>query len=62
MKTLAAILVEQNKPLELGEVEIQALNYGQVLVRIHYSGICGSQLGEIAGEVRQRLSETIDSL
>ncbi|MCA8921695.1 MAG: zinc-binding dehydrogenase [Planctomycetes bacterium] len=50
MKTLAAILVEQNKPLELGEVEIQALNYGQVLVRIHYSGICGSQLGEIAGQ------------
>ncbi|MEZ6183563.1 MAG: zinc-binding dehydrogenase [Planctomycetota bacterium] len=49
MKTLAAILVEQNKPLELGEVEIQALNYGQVLVRIHYSGICGSQVGEIAG-------------
>lgn len=50
MKTLAAILVEQNQPLELGEVEIQALRYGQVLVRVHYSGICGSQLGEIAGK------------
>ena len=31
------------------EVEVPALSYGQVLVRIYASRICGSQLGEIAG-------------
>lgn len=49
MKTPAAILVEQRKPLVLDEVEIPALSYGQVLVQIHVSRICGSQLGEIDG-------------
>jgi len=46
----AAILVEQNKPLVVDEVDLpKALEIGQVLVKIHYSGICGSQLGEIEG-------------
>jgi len=46
----AAILVEQQKPLVIDEVELpSALDVGQVLVKIHYSGICGSQLGEIDG-------------
>lgn len=46
----AAILVEQRKPLIVGEIELpQTLEVGQVLVKIHYSGICGSQLGEIDG-------------
>lgn len=46
----AAILVEQRKPLIIDEVELPtALEVGQVLVKIHYSGICGSQLGEING-------------
>ena len=46
----AAILVEQRKPLVIDEVELpQTLDVGQVLVKIHYSGICGSQLGEIDG-------------
>lgn len=46
----AAILVEQHKPLVIDEVELpDTLEAGQVLVRIHYSGICGSQLGEIDG-------------
>lgn len=49
MKTLAAILVEQKKPLVLGEVELPPLSYGQVLVEIHATRICGSQLGEIDG-------------
>lgn len=49
MKALAAILVEQRKPLALEEIEIPALRYGQVLVRVLCSGICGSQLGEIDG-------------
>jgi S-(hydroxymethyl)glutathione dehydrogenase/alcohol dehydrogenase len=46
----AAILVEQNKDLVVGEITLpQALDIGQVLVKIRYSGICGSQLGEIDG-------------
>jgi S-(hydroxymethyl)glutathione dehydrogenase/alcohol dehydrogenase len=49
MKTLAAILVEQRKPLVLDEVEIPALGYGQVLVEVKVSRICGSQIGEIDG-------------
>jgi S-(hydroxymethyl)glutathione dehydrogenase/alcohol dehydrogenase len=49
MKTKAAILVEQRQPLIVDEVEVPALSYGQVLVQIHASRICGSQLGEIEG-------------
>jgi len=49
MKTQAAILVEQRRPLEVDEVELPALGCGQVLVEIFASRICGSQLGEIDG-------------
>lgn len=49
MKTQAAILVEQRKPLVIDEVAIPALKRGQVFVKIHASRICGSQIGEIAG-------------
>jgi len=46
----AAILVEQKKPLVIDEVQLpESLEIGQVLVKVHYSGICGSQLGEIDG-------------
>lgn len=46
----AAILVEQRKPLVIDEVELPpTLEVGQVLIKVHYSGICGSQLGEIGG-------------
>lgn len=46
----AAILVEQRQPLVIAEIELpQQLDVGQVLVKIHYTGICGSQLGEIDG-------------
>lgn len=48
--TKAAILVEQRQPLVVDEIELPSqLDCGQVLVRVLYSGICGSQLGEIAG-------------
>ncbi len=50
MKMLAAILVEQNKPLVVDDISLQTrLDVGQVLVKINYSGICGSQIGEIQG-------------
>lgn len=46
----AAILVEQKKNLIIDDVELpSSLEYGQVLVKIHYTGICGSQIGEIDG-------------
>lgn len=46
----AAILVEQKRPLTVDQVSLpQKLDVGQVLVKIHFSGICGSQLGEIDG-------------
>lgn len=46
----AAILVEQNKPLVIADVILPLeLQYGQVLVKIVYSGVCGSQIGEIDG-------------
>jgi len=48
--TKAAILVELKKPLVIDEIALpDKLEAGQVLVEIHYSGICGSQLGEIDG-------------
>jgi len=46
----AAILVQQNSPLVVDEIELpEKLEYGQVLVKIEYSGICGAQINEIDG-------------
>lgn len=48
--TKAAVLVAQKKALEIVEIELpHKLEIGQVLVELAYSGICGSQLGEIDG-------------
>jgi Zn-dependent alcohol dehydrogenase len=48
--TRAAILVEQRQPLVVDEITLpDHLDVGQVLVELAYSGICGSQLGEIDG-------------
>lgn len=49
MKTLAAVLTQQKKPLELINLEIPKLKSHQVLVRVLSSGVCGSQIGEIDG-------------
>jgi S-(hydroxymethyl)glutathione dehydrogenase / alcohol dehydrogenase len=50
MKIKAAILVQQNAPLELAEIESpDRLRFGQVLVKVQYSGICGAQINEIEG-------------
>lgn len=46
----AAILVEQNTPLVVADVILpERLSFGQVLVKVHYSGICGAQINEIEG-------------
>ena len=47
-KMKAAILVENNKPLVVADIELsEELSCGQVLVKVHYSGICGAQINEI---------------
>jgi S-(hydroxymethyl)glutathione dehydrogenase/alcohol dehydrogenase len=46
----AAVLTELNAPLALMDLELPALQYGQVRVRLTVSGICGAQLQEIRGE------------
>ena len=46
----AAVLTALREPLVIAEVEMPAtLSVGQVLVKVHFSGICGSQIGEIEG-------------
>ncbi len=49
MKTIAAVLTEINRPLQIEELTIPPLKKGQVMVEIAYSGICHSQLNEIHG-------------
>ena len=49
MKTKAAVLRNVGGPLIIEELEIPKLDRGQVLVKILYSGLCRSQLNEIAG-------------
>jgi S-(hydroxymethyl)glutathione dehydrogenase/alcohol dehydrogenase len=45
----AAILVKSREPLVVDEIEFpETLNVGQVLVKVHYTTICGAQLNEIA--------------
>ena len=45
----AAILNQINQPLTIEDVGLTDLKFGQVLVKIKVSGICGAQLQEIAG-------------
>lgn len=48
--TQAAILEKQQKELIVDTIELpKKLSFGQVLVQIHTTTICGSQLNEIAG-------------
>ena len=50
MKTKAAILVEPNQPLWITDgIEVPEPEYGQVMVQVNYTGICGSQIMEITG-------------
>lgn len=49
-KTKAAILVKLKKPLIIDTINLpEKLNKNQILVELIYSGICGSQIGEIDG-------------
>ena len=46
---MIAAVLEKLKPLAIHNLEIPKLNYGQVLVELKYSGICGRQIQEIDG-------------
>ena len=46
---IGAILREIGKDLSIESINVPSLNYGQVLVEIHSSGICGRQIQEIMG-------------
>lgn len=50
MKTEAALLVATGQPLVIATIETPALKPGQALVEIAYSGACGTQLMEVAGD------------
>ena len=44
----AAILIKSKKKLEVKEIKLpEKLFFGQVLVKIKFSGICGAQINEI---------------
>ena len=44
----AALLTQSNKPLVVADIDLPSeLEFGQVLVDVHYSGICGAQINEI---------------
>ncbi len=44
----AAILVELRKPMVIDEFTLpDSLQFGQVLVHVHTSSICGAQINEI---------------
>lgn len=46
----AAILEQTGQPLVLDYITLpETLEYGQVLVKVHVTGLCGSQIGEIDG-------------
>ena len=50
MKFKAAVLFKQKKPLKISDIKFRDhLSDGQLLIKMIYSGICGSQLGEISG-------------
>jgi S-(hydroxymethyl)glutathione dehydrogenase/alcohol dehydrogenase len=50
MKITAAVLTKLKAPLEVVTLSLpKKLSFGQVLVKIHYTTICGAQINEIEG-------------
>lgn len=46
----AAILEKIDHPLVVADVDLTEIKFGQVVVKINVSGVCGAQLQEIAGQ------------
>ena len=51
MKTVAAVVHEAGKPLEIEELELAGPKEGEVLVRFTYAGLCHSDLHVMQGEI-----------
>jgi S-(hydroxymethyl)glutathione dehydrogenase/alcohol dehydrogenase len=49
MKFNAALLIETGKPLQIEQIQMPVLKPGQVIVEIHYSGVCHTQVLEARG-------------
>ena len=45
----SAILEQTKKPLKIKTLNYSSLSRGQVLIKVHYSGVCGSQVMEVNG-------------
>lgn len=50
LKCRAAVLTEYNKPLEIKDVEWDAPQNGEVLVKVHTAGVCHSDLHIMKGD------------
>lgn len=48
-KMKAAVLYETNKPLVIENLKVPEPEFGQVLVKVYFSGICHKQMEEIQG-------------
>lgn len=55
MKTVAAVLHEPGRPLELEELELGAPQDGELLVRFTHAGLCHSDLHVMQGELAGKL-------
>jgi S-(hydroxymethyl)glutathione dehydrogenase/alcohol dehydrogenase len=51
MKARMAVLYSPGQSLVIEELEIPPLKAGQALVKVLFSGICGTQLGEVEGKM-----------
>src|SRR5207245_9157002 len=54
LRTLAAVLPRPKDPLEVTELELAAPGTGEVLVRLHASGVCHSDLNAADGTSETR--------
>jgi S-(hydroxymethyl)glutathione dehydrogenase/alcohol dehydrogenase len=55
MKTKAAVVYENGKPLEIEELQLDGPREGEVLIRYLYAGMCHSDLHIISGDLPGRL-------
>lgn len=55
MKIRAAVLDEVNKPLQVTELELDPPGPGEVLVRLHASGVCHSDVSTANGKIGSKL-------
>ena len=54
IKGLAAYLEKINRPLKIEFIDVSEPDFGQVLVKVINSSICGRQISEITGSKRKR--------